>query len=489
MRTTRQDTTNNAGAAGQVRRIAGTTRRGSTTIWGAISMGALMTVGALVVDGALLFSSHADLQAAADAAALAGASGLVHGPDTAKARATEFAGKNVAGGEFVSVNAGDVIVGDWDPDTRTFTPSSGSDEWGSDAVSVTARLSEANGNPLRLAFAQMFGPGDAEVAATSIAMYRPRDIVLVLDLSGSMNYDSQIRHIPYLGQDAVEANLYQIWQELGSNTYGTMGFETRYISSDNDDYVRNMLGLYGVPYPYPSGSWGEYINYVQGDSRLRQNGYRKDYGGLTFVNYLLDKRREHWQTPDLQYVSAQPITALKNGVDIFLDYMRDVATDDRVGLSVYTYSDGHAYLEHPLTSDMDAVRATTWARQAAHYDPMTNIGAGMQVGRQELEQNGRSGALKTIILFTDGQANQPGDTATARSFVMDEAYAAADSGISVLTISLGANADSGLMQSVADIANGEHFNVPGGVPVSVYDAELREVFEEIARKRPLRLVH
>lgn len=488
MRTNQKTTKGDTRGTALITTIAGTTRRGSATIWGAISMGMLMTVGALVVDGAMLFSSHADLQAAADASALAAASGLIEGSDVARARASEYAEKNWAGGEPVTVSGSDVVFGDWDDQMKTFTPLSGADESYADAIKVTARLDEAKGNPLRLAFAQMFGAGEANLAASATAVYRPRDIVLVLDLSGSMNYDSQIRHIRYLGRDAIESNLYQIWTELGSRTWGNMGFDTTYISSSDDNYVKQQLGLTNTPYPFAQGSWNGYINYVQGDRTLNNEGYRKDYGGLTFMNYLLDKRREHTQTPELAYVSAQPITAVKNSVDIFLDFLRDIATDDRVGLSVYTSSNGHALLEHGLTDDIELIRSITSSRQAAHYDPMTNIGAGMQVAREELELNGRPGTLKTMILFTDGQANRPGSTSQARAFVMEEAQRAADDGFPVAAISMGSNAAQDLLSSVADITSGVHFHVPGGQPVADYEQQLREVFEHIAAERPMRLV-
>ncbi|MBZ0171739.1 MAG: VWA domain-containing protein, partial [Phycisphaerales bacterium] len=331
--------------------------------------------------------------------------------------------------------------------------------------------------------------GKADVRASATAIYRPRDIVLVIDLSGSMSYDSQIRSVPALGSDAVESNLYQIWNELGAHTYGEMGFETVYISSNDDWRVKRALGLNNTPYPYPSGSWNDYINYVQGDSYLRDNGYRKDYGGLTFMNYLLARRRHHTETPDLWMTSHHPLTAVKDSVDIFLDFLRDVATEDRVGLSVYTSSNGHALLEHGLTDDIELIRSLSRQRQAGHYDGQTNIGAGMAVGRQELDANGRAGTLKTMILLTDGQANRPSNNAVAREYVIDEAYAAADAGYPIAAISLGAGADTGLMEDVAEITSGVSFHVPGGQSVAEYEEELREVFRHIAAERPLRLVN
>ncbi|HHN78781.1 MAG TPA: VWA domain-containing protein [Phycisphaerales bacterium] len=486
MRTSRH-TTSGGKAHSPARHAA--QRRGTVTIWGLLSIGMLLTLAALIVDGATLYGSQADLQAAADSAALAGASALVISPDEARARAIEYASKNFAHGESVQVLPEDIVLGDWDSETRTFTPLCSGDEIYADAVRVTASLAEDHGNPVTMAFAQVFGTSQADVRASATAIYRPRDIVLVIDLSGSMSFDSQIRSVPTFGRDYIENNLHQIWTQLGAHTYGDMGFDPVYISSDDRDTVLHQLGLDDVPYPYPSGSWDNYIYYVQTNGVLNRQGYRKMYGGLTFVNYLFAKRRRASQTPDLWMTSHYPLQAVKDSVDIFLDFLRDVATEDRVGLSVYTSTDGHALLESGLTDDLELIRTLTHQRQAGHYQAMTNIGAGLEVARAELDAHGRDGTLKTMILLTDGRANRPYNTSYARQYVIDEAYAAADAGYPIAAISLGAGADVDLMQDVADITGGVSFHVPGGQSVEQYEAELRQVFETIAARRPLRLVH
>jgi Flp pilus assembly protein TadG/uncharacterized protein YegL len=476
-------------SARERRGFRGANRRGIATIWGIASIGLLLTITAVVVDGALMYTSHADLQIAADSAALASVSGLTFDPDTARARAVEYASKNLAAGEAVEIRTEDIEIGKWDTDTRTFTPLAGEEEFTGDAVRVTAGLTEARGNALRMAFAQIFGESTADVEASAIATFRPRDIVLVLDLSGSMNFDSQIRHIPFLGQIAVEANLYEIWQDLGGQTYGNLQFNPTFISTLDDNWVLYQTGLWNVPYPYPGGSWLDYINYVQGDSALAAQGYERRYGMLTFMNYLLDRRRSAAETPDLWQASAQPITAVKDSVDIFLDFVQTNATEDRVGLAIYTSPNGGGLLEHALTDDIAAVRTLTRRRQAGHYHGSTNIGAGLQEARLELEANGRNGTLKTIVLLTDGIANLPGSASDARSFALDQAQAAADAGCVIAAISLGSNVDMDLMEQIATITDGIHFHVPGGQSVADYEADLVEVFRHIARERPLQLVN
>jgi hypothetical protein len=41
---------------------------------------------------------------------------------------------------------------------------------------------------------------------------------------------------------------------------------------------------------------------------------------------------------------------------------------------------------------------------------------------------------------------------------------------------------------VADITGGRHFNIPGGQTATEYEEDLQEVFGQIARTRPLKLV-
>jgi Mg-chelatase subunit ChlD len=128
------------------------------------------------------------------------------------------------------------------------------------------------------------------------------------------------------------------------------------------------------------------------------------------------------------------------------------------------------------------------ARQAGHYDHYTNIGAGINKSRLELQQHARAGAFRMIVLMTDGIANRPTDTTTARAYVISESQACADAKIPIVTISMGAAADVALMQQVADMTGGKHFNIPGGQTATQYEQQLKDVFAEIANTRPLKLV-
>jgi len=454
-------------------------RKGAIVLLAAVLMSVLLGVLALSIDVGYILTAETELQRSVDAGALAGAGLLGSGPASVTAAAGQYVALNPAGGAAIASADVEVQLGAWNELTRSFL----ADAEGATAVRVSA---VQKNRPLF--FGRVFGRHQFEVSAEAIATYRPRDIMVVLDFSASMNDDSELKSIPQLGRAAVESNLLEIYRELGSPRFGVMQWQGVYLSSTDARVLRQQLGLEGVPYPYPSGSWDDYFRYVQTSSSVSSAGYNKRYGYLTLVNYWLERQPMYSQTPDLWQVSAQPVTAVKDAVSLFLAYLSQAEADDRVGLVVYTSADGAARLESSLTTDFGQIEQITRQRQAGHYDPYTNIGAGMQVARTELQRQGRPGALKMIVLMTDGIANRPVSTSVARQLVQDEARRAAEQRFPIISISLGAAADQALMQGVADTTAGVHFNIPGGQSVAAYEADLKDVFRRIADDRPLKLV-
>ena len=476
-----------------------TTRRGAIVVFACILAVVMMALLAFSIDVGFMYTMQSRLERSVDAAALAGAGVLVDGNQAASDQALEYLVRNPLSGtpsdaspESLSqlkaqllADAGERLQIEsilWDPSTKTYTAS----------TSLPNALRVSLEQPdLPLFFGRVLGRETFAIRAEAIATYQPRDILLVLDLSASMNDDSELRSIGKLSQQTIEQNLFEIWQELGSPTYGLLDFEPVYVSSSDKSVVKEQLGLTNEPYPYPSGSWNDFISYVMNDGYVDSAGYRKKYGMLTLINYWLQRKPRYSQTPDLWKVSAQPVTAVKDAVDVFLEFIQMVDTDDRIGLSVYNSASGDGTLEAGLTSDFALVSTTTRQRQAGHYHSYTNIAAGMRVGREELESNARPGAFKMLVVLTDGKANWYSggySTSAGRQAVLDEAALCKDAKIPVLTISLGAGADTSLMDQVASQTDGIHFNVPGGQSVEQYKADLMDVFRQIAGHRPLKLV-
>ncbi len=278
----------------------------------------------------------------------------------------------------------------------------------------------------------------------------------------------------------------KVWVKSGPNDSGEGPGYGEAFEDDNATVI-TALGLTDVTYPYPSGSWDEYITYVKTNYNVTRAGYRRSYGYKTLINYWLEVKPTHAQTPDLWKTRAQPIKAVKDAVGVFMDYIQQVDSNDRVALILYNSSSQEALVEHSLSEDFDTIETTISQRQAGHYDRYTNIGDGIRYARQELVDNARPGAFKMIVLMTDGMANRPYGI-DARQYALDQADLAKLAGYPIATISLGSGADMTLMQSIADRTDGHHFNIPGMSTVSDYQDDLRDVFSRIAKERPLVLV-
>jgi len=563
------------------------TRRGAVLVLTALLMVFMMGLLALSVDVGYMMTVKTELKRAADAAALAGAVSLVEGTDSAQIKAFEFLARNPVGHENLMTDPDweerltellaqhgekyQIEFGDWDESSREFIPSFVNPT----AIRVLARH---DGGPLF--FSRVFGKDRFHIEAESIARYEPRDIVLVLDFSASMNDDSELRRISEFGESAraaVEANIQQIYEELGSPQYGSLQFTPEYYTQvgkppstgcepqitvtfrsndvyvvstkdlsnvvlqfsdgttqkfdgltgktgtfkgtgynankriarcwvksgcnssgegpgygerfeDTNENIKQYFGLNNVPYPFPVGSWDEYINYVKTNSFVQAAGYRKKYGYLTLINYWLEQRCQANETPVLWQVSEQPVKQVKEAVDLFFDYLSEVDTGDRVSLVIYNSTNQTAVTEYNLTRDFEAIKNTVWHRQAGHYDHYTNIGAGIKNGVDELLARGRPNTFKMLVLMTDGKANRPTNESTGRAYALQQAQRAADHNIPILTLGLGLDADQALLQQIAEMTKGKAFIVPGGMQVMDFRPELTENFRTIANHRPVRLV-
>jgi len=143
--------------------------RGVSALWMVIGLGVLTGFATLVVDGGFLFVTKHELQNNADVAALAAGSEL-QGDDTdvaaVKAKALEYSQKQVlqfGAGQVLA--SGDVIVGNWNTDTKTFSPGGVP----TNSVQVTTRRTQATGNPVNYYFAPLMGYVSGDVQATSVA--------------------------------------------------------------------------------------------------------------------------------------------------------------------------------------------------------------------------------------------------------------------------------------------------------------------------------
>lgn len=463
-------------------------RRGAFMVMAAPFLVATMGFMAFGIDIAVITMTKTRMRNAVEAAALAAAQQIT---DAVQTTADGIGGSDNVSGDVQDANSIAVetaravaekvarLNGVYiDPETdvefgKRYQDSAGTFHmvWGESAkpynvVKVSARKDNATeGQPdsrLPLFFAGFMSEKTAAVTTSAIAFIEARDIVLVLDYSGSMSYDSEFDAMSSyrLGKSAVEANLDEIWDTLVASgaTYsdtGKLKFPAsgygkinsaygKYISSTNDDYIFKSLDLDEVDssgnlkYPFPqegknyygslngepSGNtnknlWKKYIKWVRSDGTVNSYGYRKKYGYRTLMGFLIEQRKLNSQSEDLWRAPIYPFHAMKEGVTLFTQFLSGLEFGDHIGLVTY---DDSSRVQSVLNeegisesvdlgdelitnrySDVDMIQRH---KQASHYAPYTGMGYGIKDARELLQSHGRAGARPTILVMTDGNANR-----------------------------------------------------------------------------------
>jgi hypothetical protein len=357
---------------------------------------------------------------------------------------------------------------------RVYDPATGQwpVQWGVapyNVVKVTARRTGADTSApdgeFPLAFGWSIGKDSVPLQTSSTAFVEARDLVLVLDYSGSMNYDSLLTSS--LGISEACTLLDDMWDSLvsanpkwtgttqakfPSTGFGAINsYEGVYISSTDTTTIRNTLGLNenvgsdrkypfpqagrnadGSPKNKPSNStsdslWNGYINYVKGSSYLPA-AYKKKYGYRTLMHYLQERPSYSGWRPrnlseDLWRTPHYPMQALKDGASLFLTFLEELEFGDEVGLVGYagqpssgvggwiidTFSDGVIDIDisdDPITPEYDTIDLVLQHHQAGEEGGQTAMGDGIKKGAQLLNDNSRYGARPTMVLMTDGVPNE-----------------------------------------------------------------------------------
>jgi uncharacterized protein YegL len=148
----------------------------------AMLLTALLGLVALAFDSGYMVLVRTQLQTAADAGALASAADL-YDEDAFADTARHYVDRNLD----PDLPAGDpsVTPGNWNWTTKQFSPANPP----FDAVEVSLQC----GSPMF--FGKVLGGSQFDAAARAVGVVRPRDIVLVLDFSGSMNEGGKINEL------------------------------------------------------------------------------------------------------------------------------------------------------------------------------------------------------------------------------------------------------------------------------------------------------
>ncbi len=231
--------------ANSQRRGLGDSRRGAVLVLAAIMMVMLLGMVAFAVDIGNLCVAKTQTQAVADAAALAGARGLGVSPAQVQTLALTAANENLANGQAIVLQDTDVVLGTWNTSTLSFTPLTGSAQSTANACQVTVPLTSANGNPVNLFFAPVWGDKTANVISTAIAGVGRWDVVIVLDRSSSFEADlpTAVAGI----QDILTAmNQYTPLSWLGVVTFDGVAYTNAALQPVGTNYSTLQSDIAGV---------------------------------------------------------------------------------------------------------------------------------------------------------------------------------------------------------------------------------------------------
>jgi hypothetical protein len=237
-----------------------------------------------------------------------------------------------------------------------------------------------------------------QTQAESVAMQVDRDISLILDRSGSMEW--------------VDFD----WGS-GENPFS--------YSAMNHAVSQGVLGRY-----YHNG-WRYY--------------YDNGYDSTTYQQYMWENYFNKGPAP------TTPWQDLERAVNAFLDVLADTSQEEQVSVASYaTYGS----LDSLLEKDHEIVRSTV---AQLNTGGTTAIGRGMQEGIQALiDGRARPFAAKTMVVMTDGNENQsPWASDVANTLVSNNL-------LTIHTVTFGDEANQNIMQDVAAIGGGKHYHAATG---------------------------
>ena len=457
-----------------------TNRRGIIVVLTAFVLVAIFAFVALSVDTGRMVLTETEMQNACDAAVLAAAqeinaavyaAGQGQGSANIDANSIAIAAARSMAQQVAEANGSYI-----NPDTdvrfgrRTYDAATGSWPilWDSEpynVVQVTARrnnsdLTQPDGE-LPLAFGWAVGRDHVPLQTSATAFIEARDLVVVIDVSASMNDDSSL--VSSLSATEVAGLLDGMWDDLRladpkwpgltTSKFPATGlgqvnsYNGTYVSSSTTSTIMSTLQLTqngpdgkrlypfpqagrnadGTPKSKPSNAtsdslWQGYINHVKALSGT----YNKKYGYRTLMNYLQEKRFDPSQSEDLWRTAHYPFHANRNGVSLFMDFLTELDFGDEVGWVAYgqwavqqkTHNDGEVSIDisaDPITPDYDVIDTMQSRHQAGELNGWTAMGDGILKAREMLvgaagdpNDDGftRYGARPTMLVMTDGQTNQ-----------------------------------------------------------------------------------
>lgn len=385
------------------RRERGSPRRGVIVPLFAITLPALLMLCCIALNIAQFRMLRTELKVAADAAAHAGGRALSYHQNANQAikYAQRFAEMNSVGNKPFELEESQVVFGRstrTDSNARyTFTPVDIAAVKNNSVIpnSVGIRAS----GPFPVLMAAISGRNTIDLEEKSVATQVDRDVILVLDKSGSM--------LEYKDDGALNAALTALYQ-------GGKISKTDFTKAKDSNTFSSTVA-----------------SKLTGDMK----------------EYAQDRRNSSVKAP-----RHSRFAQLQSGVDAFFNVVKKTDQSEYVGLVMFSTT---AALNNTLTSSYNNIQNTVNGVAPAGS---TGIGLGMQMSVPELFTSirARPYASKTIVVLTDGINNVAPDPVTVAQSIK-KLY-----NVTIHTITLSKGADPSAMAKVATIGGGKHYHSDTG---------------------------
>lgn len=435
-----------------MRSLERTGRRGNFLVLFAISASVVLGFGALGIDISYLRNSQMELQNAVDAAAHAAMVSYRQGSSQSEARdvAKLVAANNRVAGRAVSLGTDDIIFGTWDFEGGGFSTS------GSfvNAVQVVARRTEGSTDgPINYFLGPVIGTDYGEIRAEATGAFRFREMMLVLDTTGSFFRDIDNGRSAVLGfLDRIYAN------RLPQDKIGLS------IFAQNSQVVTQLQDVQSN-YSSIRSSW-----FGDGD---RTYNCRVGSNGRTTCNYYT----RTW------------------GLNIcFMDQDGDGVADTRSSSGAPT----EACMRQKYLDVGQTIPNINCYDGSAYSSPKqegTDHSVALQGAIDHILDEGLGGNQKVIVLVSDGRAQckQPDDSSTQscianrQQLAYDQADRAAENNISIFSVMYCSNCDSTQLAGYEAYASALVSGV-GKAYTTTDSNQLDDILAEIADSLPVALV-
>jgi Flp pilus assembly protein TadG len=273
-------------------RRGGRERRAVTLFFAAFLMVVMLGIVAFAIDVGYIVLVRTQLQAAADSSAIAATAVMTLPRGEMTDTAKQFAAYHLAAGKNVQLLDKDIEYGTWDAGRRSFAPS----PTPGNAVRVTAKCDKTTTGEVGFFFAGILNSFSFTRQASAVAMANPRDIAFVVDLSGSMNDDTE----PCWATDVenstfAPAGYPTVGSDLMQQVYSDFGFGA----------YPGTLEYLGAPAGVPKNSYA-YAELTKDGGYLTTNSIPVQYRIQTTDSEVIRKQKGYSWVIDYQIARVMP---------------------------------------------------------------------------------------------------------------------------------------------------------------------------------------